>query len=124
MSPAMLVWTAAEAGAAALAAVLLLRASARSESLVRNGYRWLAAAACCWGIGGIAQQAFGGLIGGPSPLRAADLVSLAAVAALVIGLATLTAGLAELDPGAPGPNHPHREARGPVPTRPVSPGRG
>ncbi len=92
MSPALPIWTAADALAAALAAVLLLRASTRLGPAAGNGHRWLAAAACCWGAGGIAQSVFGGLIGGAAPLRAADLISLAALPALVLGVAALTAG--------------------------------
>jgi diguanylate cyclase (GGDEF)-like protein/PAS domain S-box-containing protein len=38
------------------------------------------------------QQAFGGLIGGAPPFRLADLVSLAALPVLVIGLVTVTVG--------------------------------
>jgi diguanylate cyclase (GGDEF)-like protein/PAS domain S-box-containing protein len=45
------------------------------------------------------HQAFDGLIGGALPLRLADLISLAALPALVISLATLTARSAE--PGVP-----------------------
>ena len=101
MSPALLAWAAAGVIAAAVAVGRLLRASNRPEPPVKNGYRWLAVAAACWAAGGIAQRAFDGLIGGALPLRVSDLISLAALPALVIGLATLTAGSA--DPGRSGP---------------------
>ena len=65
----------------------------------RNGYRWFAVAAACVAVGAIVQQAFGGLAGGAQPLRLADLISLAALPALVIGLATLTARLGAADDG-------------------------
>jgi diguanylate cyclase (GGDEF)-like protein/PAS domain S-box-containing protein len=55
------------------------------------------------------QTAFGGVIGGPQPLRVADLISLAALPALVIALATLTAGLGRDDLAE---REPPRAARG------------
>jgi diguanylate cyclase (GGDEF)-like protein/PAS domain S-box-containing protein len=90
---AMLAWAAIWAVAAAVACFRLLRASGQPDPGARNGYRWLAVAAPCIAAGAIVQQAFGGLAGGAQPLRLADLVSLAALPALVIGLATLTARL-------------------------------
>ena len=103
MSSALLAWTAAGALAAVVAVVRLLGASNQPEPSVKNGYRWFAVAAACWGIGGVAQATFGGLIGGASPLRVADLVSLAAWPALVIGVATLTGRFAEPDRADGGP---------------------
>ena len=98
MSRAMLAWSAAWALVAALACVRLLRGSSQSGPSVKNGYRWLAVAAVCLAAGATVHQAFGGLIGGALPLRLADLISLGALPALVIGLATLTSDL----PGAAG----------------------
>lgn len=94
----MLAWSAAWALAAVLACWQLIRASLHAGSAVRNGYRWFAAAAVCLAAGAIVQQEFDGLIGGAAPLRIADLISLAALPALVIGLATLTADYAPADP--------------------------
>jgi diguanylate cyclase (GGDEF)-like protein/PAS domain S-box-containing protein len=99
VSVAMLAWTAAWTAVAAVACVQLLRAASHPDASVRNGYRWFAVAAACLAAGAALHQAFGGLIGGALPLRLADLISLAALPALVIGLATLTAGYGE--PGPP-----------------------
>src|SRR5450432_931245 len=104
MSPGLLAWTAVGAVAAVVAAIRLLGASDQPEPAVRNGYRWFAVAAACWGTGGVAQLAFGGLIGGAPPLRVADLISLAACPALVIGAATLTAPFAEPERASGGPD--------------------
>jgi len=90
VSPATLAWSGAWVLAAAVACVRLLRASRQPERSVRDGYRWLAVAAACLAVGGIVQQAFGGLIGGAQPLRMADLLSLAALPALVLGLGAVT----------------------------------
>src|SRR6266566_5520833 len=86
----MQAWAAGWTVLAVLASVRLLRAAGQSEASVRNGYRWFAVAAICIAAGAIVQQAFGGLAGGAQPLRLADLISLAALPALAIGLATLT----------------------------------
>ena len=94
MTHAMQAWAAAWLVVAALACVRLLRASGHPEVPVKNGYRWFAVAAVCIAAGATVQQASGGLAGGAQPLRLADLISLAALPALVIGLATLTSGLA------------------------------
>ena len=104
MSPGLLAWTAAGAVVAVVAAIRLLGASDQPEPAVKNGYRWFAVAAACWGIGGVAQLVFGGLIGGAPPLRVADLISLAAWPALVIGAATLTARFAEPERASGGPD--------------------
>jgi len=109
MSPAQLAWTAVGAVAAAVAIVRLLRASNQPEPPVKNGYRWLAVAAGCWGAGGIAQQLFGGLIGGSAPLRVADLVSLAALPSVLIGLATLSTDVAEPDDAPDESSRPRRK---------------
>ena len=45
------------------------------------------------------QQTLGGLLGGAPPLRVADLISLGGLAAIVIGLATITADRADGDRG-------------------------
>lgn len=95
----MQAWSAAWALAAVLACWQLLRAARRAGPAVRNGYRWFAAAAVCLAAGAIVQQEFDGLIGGAAPLRIADLISLAALPGLVIGLATLTAEFAPADHG-------------------------
>lgn len=97
----MLAWSAAWALVAALACARLLRASSHPEPPVKNGYRWLAVAAVCLAAGAIVHQAFDGLIGGALPLRMADMISLAALPALVIGLASLTSRYAWGDQGAP-----------------------
>src|SRR5258708_25497097 len=62
----------------------------------------------CLAAGATVQQAFGGVAGGASPLRLADLISVAALPALVIGLATLTSKFAAGESGGP-------RARGPGP---------
>src|SRR5215470_5944628 len=100
MTPAMMVWSAAWVlGAAVACAGLLCRGSGQPEGSVKNGYRWLAVSAVCIAIGGTVQQAFGGLAGGTSPLRLGDLISLAALPAIVIGLATLTSRFARGEHG-------------------------
>ena len=114
MSRAMLAWSAAWALIAALACVRLIRASSQSEPAVKNGYRWLAVAAVCLAVGAAVGQAFGGLIGGALPLRLADLISLGALPALVIGLATLTSDVPRAERAAPRGGRPLRE-RGAVP---------
>ena len=103
MSGIALAWSATLLAAASVAGLLLWQAQRQPHETsqagvashywgsVRNGCRWLAAAAWALGAGAAAQQAFGGLIGGAQPLRVADLVGLAALGALVIGLASLTA---------------------------------
>jgi diguanylate cyclase (GGDEF)-like protein/PAS domain S-box-containing protein len=96
----MVAWAAIWAAVAVVAFARLLRASGRPEPSVRNGYRWFGVAAVCTAAGAIVQQLFGGLAGGAQPLRLADLISLAALPALVIGLATLTSGLAPGERGA------------------------
>jgi len=87
----MLACSAAWVLTAAAACVRLLRASSQPELSVKNGYRWLAVATACLAVGACLQQAFSGVIGGSQPLRIADLVSLAALPALALGLAALTA---------------------------------
>jgi len=91
MTSVALAWSAAWILTAAAAGIRLWRASTGREPFVKSGYRWLAAGALCLGVGGAVQQTFGGLIGGASPLRVADLISLSALPAIVIGLATITA---------------------------------
>src|SRR5215472_16962761 len=90
MSPA-LAWSGAIVLATVAVVAWLLHAASRGETSVKNGYRWLAVTAGGLGAGVATQQAFDGLIGGGQPLRMADLLSLAALPALIIGLATLTA---------------------------------
>jgi diguanylate cyclase (GGDEF)-like protein/PAS domain S-box-containing protein len=102
----LLAWSATIVLATVAAVTWLLRAASRGEASVKNGYRWLAVAAGCLGGGAAAQQSFGGLIGGAQPLRLADLISLAALPALIIGLATLTARYAASRP------NPGRTGRG------------
>jgi diguanylate cyclase (GGDEF)-like protein/PAS domain S-box-containing protein len=94
---ATLAWAVVWAVAAAVACLRLVRASGQPEAYARNGYRWFAVAAACAAAGAIVQLAFGGLAGGAQPLRLADLVSLAVLPALAIGLATLTARLGPAD---------------------------
>lgn len=107
----MTAWSAAWVfGAAIACAVLIRRGSGQHESSVKNGYRWLAVAAVCLAVGGTVQQAFGGLAGGASPLRLGDLISLGALPAIVIGLATLTSGFAR---GEHGMSAGRRVAAGP-----------
>ena len=97
----MLAWPTVWTLAAVLACVQLVRARGHLEPSVRNGYRWFAAAAVCLAAGAIVQVQFGGLTGGAAPLRIADLISLAALPALVVGLATLTSKFAPSDHGGP-----------------------
>ena len=94
MSAATLAWSAVWLALSALASVRLWRLPSSGSQLAENdlGFRWLAAAALAAGVGGTLQQAFGGLTGGPEPLRLADLVSLAVLPALVIGLVMVTFG--------------------------------
>ena len=92
-------WSAIWMLAAVLTAIRLLRAAARPEAEIRNGYRWLAGAAACLGVGATVQRLFGGLVGGAQPLRLADLISLAALPALIIGLWTLTGDVRRSDSG-------------------------
>jgi diguanylate cyclase (GGDEF)-like protein/PAS domain S-box-containing protein len=106
VNDATVAWAATWAAVAVVAFALLLRASGQPESSVRNGYRWFGVAAVCIAVGAIVQQMFGGLAGGAQPLRLADLISLAALPALAIGLATLTSGLAPGERGADGSGHP------------------
>jgi diguanylate cyclase (GGDEF)-like protein/PAS domain S-box-containing protein len=96
----MVAWAATWAAVAVVAFTRLLRASGRPEPPVKNGYRWFGVAAVCTAAGAIVQQMFGGLAGGAQPLRLADLISLAALPALAIGLATLTSELAPGERGA------------------------
>ena len=93
------VWSAIWMLAAVLTAIRLLRAAARPEAEIRNGYRWLAGAAACLGVGATVQRLFGGLVGGAQPLRLADLISLAALPALIIGLWTLSGDVRRSDSG-------------------------
>ncbi|HVB46464.1 MAG TPA: GGDEF domain-containing protein [Streptosporangiaceae bacterium] len=101
MNAATLAWPAVWAALAATAAIRLLRRSRQPEPAARNGYRWLAVAAVCLGAGGVIQHLLGGLAGGAQPLRVADLLSLAALPAFVIGIATLTADSAAGERGGP-----------------------
>src|SRR6266581_239644 len=92
MSLAVQIETAAGAFAAAAAAAVLWRASARQEASVRLAYRWLAAVAAAWGAGFVAQQALIGPLGGAAvPLTFGDLLSLLALPAMVAGFAALAA---------------------------------
>jgi diguanylate cyclase (GGDEF)-like protein/PAS domain S-box-containing protein len=95
-------WAATWAALAVVAFARLLRASGQPEPSVKNGYRWFGVAAGCAAVGAIVQQMFGGLAGGAQPLRLADLISLAALPALAIGLATLTSGPARGEGGHDG----------------------
>jgi diguanylate cyclase (GGDEF)-like protein/PAS domain S-box-containing protein len=106
VNDATVAWAAAWAAVAVVAFALLLRAAGQPVSSVRNGYRWFGVAAVCIAVGAIVQQMFGGLAGGAQPLRLADLISLAALPALAIGLATLTSGHAPGERGADGSGHP------------------
>ena len=127
MSGAVLAWAAAWTLVAVIACIRLLRASGQPEPSVRNGYRWLAVAAVCLAVGATVHQAFGGLIGGALPLRLADLIALAALPALVIGLATLTGPFAGAQPGAAGGGRSARAdgtGAGPSPGAAPSPGAG
>ncbi len=94
MSATTLAWSAVWIVLALLAGARLWRLTSSGEPLAENldGFRWLAVAALCAGFGGVLQQASGGLVGGAPPLRVADLVSLAALPVLVIGLVTVTIG--------------------------------
>ncbi|HUD36778.1 MAG TPA: bifunctional diguanylate cyclase/phosphodiesterase [Streptosporangiaceae bacterium] len=97
MSPATLAWSIAWILLTAGASARLWRLASPPEPFVKDGYRWLAVAVLCFGVGRVGQQAFGGALGGAPPLRLADLISLAGLPALVFGIATLTTDQA--DPG-------------------------
>jgi len=116
----MLAWSAAWSVVAVVACVRLLRAAGHPEPSVRNGYRWLAVAAACIAAGATVHQAFGGLIGGALPLRMADLIALASLPAVVIGLATLTSGDGEA--GAPRAAKPPRGRAGSIAPPAAGPG--
>jgi diguanylate cyclase (GGDEF)-like protein/PAS domain S-box-containing protein len=100
MSLVTFAWSTAWILMGAVAVVRLLRLSESSEPFVRTGYRMLAVAAGCLALGGVVQEAASGVLGGPQPLRIADLISLAALPALVLGLATLTADRAKTVEGS------------------------
>ena len=91
MTPVTLAWSAAWILLAAAACVRLIRVSSSAPPFVQNGYRWLGGSALCLGLGGALQFKYGVLAGGFSPFRIADLISLAGLPALVIGVATITA---------------------------------
>jgi PAS domain S-box-containing protein len=99
MTSVALAWSAAWILVAAAVGTRLWRASIGCEHFFKSGYRWLAAGAFCLGVGGAWQQTLGGLFGGAPPLRVADLISLAALPAIVIGLATITADRSDGDHG-------------------------
>jgi diguanylate cyclase (GGDEF)-like protein/PAS domain S-box-containing protein len=99
MTSVALAWSTAWILAAAATGIRLWRVSTGCEPFVKSGYRWLAAGASCLGVGGAVQETLGGLIGGASPLRVADLISLSALPAIVIGLATITADRSDGDRG-------------------------
>jgi diguanylate cyclase (GGDEF)-like protein/PAS domain S-box-containing protein len=100
VNSATLAWSTVWIVLTAVAAGRLWRMSGSPELFVKNGYRWLAAAALCIGLGATVQQVFDAVISGAATLRAADLISLAALPALVIGLATLTARRVSGESGA------------------------
>ncbi len=118
MSSVTLTWSAAWILMAAAAGVRLIRLASSAKPFVQNGYRWLAAAALCLGLGGTIQQILDGLANGPQPLWIADLVSFAALPALVIGLATIIAGRPGGDDGSTEPSRwrPYQTASGPRPS--------
>ena len=91
MSPVTLAWSAAWILMGAAAVIRLLRLSNNPQPYIRTAFRLLAIAAACLAVGGTIQKAVNGVLGGPEPLRIADLISLAALPALIIGLATITA---------------------------------
>jgi diguanylate cyclase (GGDEF)-like protein len=67
-----------------------------SHPAVRLAFRWLAVVAVLWGAAFIAQESFGGPLGGAAiPLTLADLLALLALPALVIGVASLASMGAE-----------------------------
>src|SRR5450755_4855470 len=100
MSLAPSAWTALGSVAAAGAAVALLSGRQQPEA-DRLARRWLAVTAVLWGGAAIAQNVASGVIGAAGPLTLAGLLSLAALAALSLGLAGLASsrpagGLASL----------------------------
>src|SRR5450755_2637391 len=100
MSLAPSAWTALGSLAAAGAAVALLSGRQQPEA-DRLARRWLAVTAVLWGGAAIAQNVASGVIGAAGPLTLAGLLSLAALAALALGLAGLASsrpagGLASL----------------------------
>jgi diguanylate cyclase (GGDEF)-like protein/PAS domain S-box-containing protein len=94
MNLATLAWSATWIVLSCLAAARFWRLAGAGQPLAENayGFRWLAAASLGFGVAGTLEQNSGGLIGGPPPLRLADLVGLAAVLALIIGLVLVTVG--------------------------------
>jgi diguanylate cyclase (GGDEF)-like protein/PAS domain S-box-containing protein len=98
MSLAVQSETAAGALAAAAAAAVLWRGSARQAGAARVAYRWFAAVAAAWGAGFVAQQALIGPLGGAAvPLTFGDLLSLLALPAMVAGFAALAAAARQQD---------------------------
>jgi diguanylate cyclase (GGDEF)-like protein/PAS domain S-box-containing protein len=90
MSAASQILTAACALAAVTAAVSLWRGAARSEGRDRSAYRWLAAAALCWGAGLVTRQVWAiAAAASAVPLTFADLPALLALPAIAAGLVML-----------------------------------
>jgi len=83
---------AAEIAASALAALTLWLAARRLVGRGRLAYLWFSAAAALWCLGAIAQQALGAPLSGVAAgLTLADLPSLLALVAVVVGVAMLVA---------------------------------
>jgi PAS domain S-box-containing protein len=99
MSLVTFAWATAWILIGAVAVFRLLRVADSPDPFVKNAYRMLAVAAGCLALGGVVQQAATGVLGGPQPLRIADLISLAALPALVLGLATLTVNRTRIPDG-------------------------
>jgi diguanylate cyclase (GGDEF)-like protein len=110
MSPAAQAWTVVGVLAAVLATVALLRGPRQDQHggehgqpgdgvSVRAAFRWLAAVAGLWGAAFIAQDVFGGPLGGTATrLTLADLLALLALPPLIIAVALLA--------GSGGAQHP------------------
>jgi diguanylate cyclase (GGDEF)-like protein/PAS domain S-box-containing protein len=88
VKPTELALTLAGAAVSAVAAVVCWRA-ATAAGAARPAFRWLAAGAACWGTATVARQAFSGPVGGMISLTVADLLSLAALVAIVVAIALL-----------------------------------
>ena len=107
MSLAVFAWMTAGALVACAAATSLWRSSTGDQPAVKNAYRWLAAVALGWGAAFVTQAGLPGPGLGES-LTLADLIALAALPALAVGVAAL----ARAGGQAPGGQAPGGQAAG------------
>jgi len=102
MSLAVFAWMTAGALVAGAAATSLWRASTGDEPAVKNAYRWLAAVALGWGAAFVTQEGLPGPGLGES-LTLADLLALAALPVLAVGVVALAPAGHEAAGGADAP---------------------